>query len=87
MMRQMTSPPLSWASKVTRVDPSDWSQPKVEDLGGPPIPDLQVAEFLSGEGPPWSGEKQEDDPGQQEYSPETLFQQCLCLGCMVGQTD
>ena len=44
------SPPLSRAPKVTRADPLDWSQPKEEDLGGLPILDPHVAEFLSGEG-------------------------------------
>ena len=44
------SPLLSWASKVTRADPSDWSWPKVEDLGGHPYSSHKWQNFLSGEG-------------------------------------
>ena len=51
----------------------------MEDLGGPPILNPQVAEFLSGEGPPWLGEKQEDDPGQWEYSPKPSFDNASAL--------
>ena len=45
---------------------ADWSQPEKEDLGGLPILDPQVAEFLS-------GEKLEDDPGSQRCLTKPSF--------------
>ena len=38
-----------------------------------------MAEFLSGGGPPWLGEKQEDDPSQQEYLPKPSFDNASTL--------
>ena len=51
----------SWASENT-----DWLQPEEEDLGGAPILDPKVEEFLRGEEP-------KDDPAMKEHPPEPSF--------------
>ena len=53
-------------------DQSDWSQPKLKDLGCPPELDPQVQEFLSGEGLPCTGDKDDSD---WSLTPEPLFKE------------
>ena len=87
VQKLMTLPPLSWAAEVTRADPLDWSWPRVEDLGrsthtwatGGRISEWGGATLVG-----WKAREWLWSAGTFTW---TLFQQCLHLGCMAGQTN
>ena len=58
------SPPSGDPDKTPET--ADWSQPNEGDLGGLPIMDTEVEEFMS-------GEELKDDPAMQEHPPKPSF--------------